>query len=113
LHNNQYVILYGFSILLIGLDSVFSTRFFGSYILAVIFSSHLNYLVNTVCHLKHFGYRSFETKDNSRNIWTLSFFTAGLSLHNNHHKDPGNPNFAKKWYEIDLSYLVICLLRKK
>ena len=41
----------------------------------------------------------------------LAFFTWGEGLHNNHHNNPKNPIFRKKWFEIDLSEPFIRLIK--
>ena len=65
--------------------------------------------VNTMGHL--FGYRNFDTKDFSRNNLILALLTWGEGLHNNHHFNPENPIFRKKWFEIDLSEPLIRLIK--
>lgn len=43
-----------------------------------------------------------------RNAMISSFiFLDGEFLHGNHHDDPANWNFSRKWYQIDLSALVL------
>lgn len=43
-----------------------------------------------------------------RNAMISSYiFLDGEFLHGNHHDDPANWNFSKKWYQIDLSALVL------
>jgi stearoyl-CoA desaturase (delta-9 desaturase) len=34
----------------------------------------------------------------------------GEGYHNNHHKHASSANFGVKWYEIDVTYLIIKLL---
>jgi stearoyl-CoA desaturase (delta-9 desaturase) len=64
-------------------------------------------------HTKLFGYQSFKTDDNSVNsIWTW-FISFGEAWHNNHHADPKNANFGKKWWELDPTYWLIRLIRNK
>lgn len=41
--------------------------------------------INVFCHSNEFGYRNFDTKDQSRNIPLLAYFTWGQGWHNNHH----------------------------
>ena len=59
------------------------------------------------------GYRNFETPDNSRNlpgnVWAL--LTCGESLHNNHHHVQNSPRFAARRSEIDLGYRYFRILR--
>jgi len=64
-------------------------------------------LVNLLCHYDFFGYRNYNTNDNSRNINWLSFLTWGLALHNNHHRNPNCYNFRNKSKEIDISGFII------
>jgi stearoyl-CoA desaturase (delta-9 desaturase) len=65
--------------------------------------------INTVSHL--FGYRNTETKDNSRCNFTLGYFVWGEGWHNNHHATPASASFQKKWWELDIGYQVIRLVR--
>jgi len=64
-------------------------------------------LVNWLCHDNIFGYKNFDTKDNSKNLPILSLFTWGLSLHENHHWDQTNPSHSVKWWEIDIAGEII------
>ena len=38
-----------------------------------VFTLHVTMAVNSVCHL--WGYRNYETKDNSRNSWWVALLT--------------------------------------
>jgi stearoyl-CoA desaturase (delta-9 desaturase) len=58
----------------------------------------------------YWGYRNFETKDNSRNIIPWAFILFGEELHNNHHAKPSNWSFRAKWFEIDPAAIFIQLL---
>jgi stearoyl-CoA desaturase (delta-9 desaturase) len=55
------------------------------------------------------GYRNFETDDGSRNSLCIDVLTCGELYQNNHHRHPGDPNFAQRWFEFDLTYPAICL----
>lgn len=53
------------------------------------------------------GYAHYrDLNDHSRNTLPLDFITFGELFQNNHHKAPNRMNFAHKWYEIDLVYVV-------
>lgn len=59
-----------------------------------------------LCHM-NIGYRNYKIKDESTNIWWWAILDFGEGLHNNHHADPGRWNLKDKWFEIDISGLVI------
>ncbi|MFA5490564.1 MAG: acyl-CoA desaturase [Candidimonas sp.] len=57
------------------------------------------------------GYRVAETNDKSVNNWFHALIAHGDGWHNYHHANPGNPKFGSKWWEFDLSYQIIKLIR--
>lgn len=69
---------------------------------------HATWFVNSATHM--WGYRSFRTDDNSRNLWWVSLLSFGEGWHNNHHAFQGSARHGLRWWEIDLTYLQIrCL----
>ena len=101
LQSHYYKIILG-TVLILGLIHPLLA---GAYFLATAICIQQNFLVNVICH-SNFGYRTFETKDRSRNVKALSFLSWGLSLHNNHHYDPGSYTLARQG-EIDISSYII------
>jgi stearoyl-CoA desaturase (delta-9 desaturase) len=71
----------------------------------VFITHHLTWSVNSVCH--QFGFRSFDTPDQSGNQWVVGLFGLGEGWHNNHHAFPESAFHGLRWYEIDLSGYVI------
>ncbi|MFC4161442.1 acyl-CoA desaturase [Chitinimonas lacunae] len=69
---------------------------------------HLTNAINSVTHL--WGYRNYDTRDSSRNSLWLGLLTLGEGWHNNHHADPAAARFGRRWWEIDLGWLLIALL---
>lgn len=59
-----------------------------------------------------YGYRNYDTSDQSRNTFLWDVFFVGETFQNNHHKYPNRLNFATRWYELDLGYPVIWVLSK-
>ena len=59
-----------------------------------------------------YGYANFDNKDHSKNTFFLDFMIMGECFQNNHHKFPNSPNFAKKWFEVDLTYPMIRVMSK-
>lgn len=53
------------------------------------------------------GYRNHKLYDTSTNMFPIDILMLGEGLHNNHHAQGQNPNFAQKWFEFDPSYAVI------
>jgi fatty-acid desaturase len=109
MHNWYYTLLLG-SMLLMWLAG--GWLLLGAYAVAFVVCIQQNLLVNVMCHHDGPGSRRYETRDHSRNIGWLSWLTWGLSLHNNHHADPGDFNFARGPREFDPSAYVIRLIRK-
>lgn len=71
----------------------------------VFFIHHVTWSVNSICHFS--GYRRFDIDDHSRNNPVLAILTLGESWHHNHHAFPRSASHGMRWYEIDLSALLI------
>ncbi len=67
---------------------------------------HVTWCGNSFPHV--FGYRNYETNDNSRNNAWVAIITSGEGWHNNHHADPNSATNRRRWWEIDLTYLLLC-----
>jgi stearoyl-CoA desaturase (delta-9 desaturase) len=65
-------------------------------------------IVNWCGH--RYGYRNFESRDDSRNTLPLDFVTLGELFQNNHHRHGQRANFAVKWFELDPTYQFIRVL---
>ncbi len=74
--------------------------------------SYAGTTVNALNHI-NFGYRNFDTKDNSHNNFVTGILCLGEGWHNNHHQDPANPNFGVKWWEFDIGYQFTKLIQQK
>jgi stearoyl-CoA desaturase (delta-9 desaturase) len=66
-------------------------------------------VINGVGHW--IGYRNGETKDQSRNIMPWGILIGGECLHNNHHLEPGNPRLSRRWFEFDIGWAYINILK--
>jgi fatty-acid desaturase len=78
--------------------------------LRVTLGLHATWLVNSATHM--WGSRRFNTRDHSRNSWWVALLTGGEGWHNNHHAHPVSARHGLKWYEIDVNYYGIWLLKK-
>ena len=69
------------------------------------------FIVNWFGHKS--GYRNFnELNDNSKNTLPIDLLMMGELYQNNHHKKPDNPNFAIRWFELDLGYIMYLFMKK-
>lgn len=76
-----------------------------------IYSWHITWGVNSISHL--WGYRNYNTNENSRNNWFIGLTTNGEGWHNNHHADPRSAVHGfGRWWELDVTYLSLCLMQK-
>ena len=66
---------------------------------------HTTWCVNSVTHI--WGYRNYETPDDSRNNPIIGLIAGGEGWHNNHHADPASARHGHTWWEFDLSWLTI------
>ncbi len=88
--------------------------FFGSSLMIwgvfvrTVFIWHATWSVNSVTHI--WGYRNYETDENSRNNILIGYLTNGEGWHNNHHADPRSSRHGHRSFELDLTYLTIRLL---
>lgn len=80
------------------------------YFVRQVFVLHSTWLINSATHV--WGYRNYETKDNSRNLWWVAMLTHGEGWHNNHHAQPVAAMHGHKWWEFDISYRIIWLMAK-
>jgi stearoyl-CoA desaturase (delta-9 desaturase) len=69
---------------------------------------HATYLVNSATHM--WGYRSHNTRDRSTNLWWVALLTLGEGWHNNHHAFPRSARHGLRWWEVDVTYLLIRFL---
>jgi stearoyl-CoA desaturase (delta-9 desaturase) len=73
-----------------------------------VFVFHATWLVNSAAHI--WGYRNYQTNDRSTNLWWVALVSFGEGWHNNHHAYQRSARHGLRWWEIDPTYLVVCLL---
>jgi stearoyl-CoA desaturase (Delta-9 desaturase) len=71
---------------------------------------HVTWSVNSVCHF--FGSRRFDVDDHSTNVAWLAIPSLGESWHHNHHAFPRSARHGLRWWELDLSALIIAALER-
>ena len=77
--------------------------------LRLVLVYHFTWLVNSATH--RWGYVSHPSHDNSRNNWWVAILTFGEGWHNNHHAYPSSARMGFRWWEIDLTWQHIRLLK--
>ncbi len=70
---------------------------------------HSTWMVNSASHM--WGYRNYKTTDDSRNNWLVAILAYGEGWHNNHHAYPRMAKHGHKWWEFDITWQAIKLLR--
>jgi stearoyl-CoA desaturase (delta-9 desaturase) len=66
---------------------------------------HVTYSINSLCHF--FGRKDYDSGDESRNLAWLAPLSMGESWHNNHHAFPTSAAHGLRWWQVDVSALVI------
>jgi stearoyl-CoA desaturase (delta-9 desaturase) len=95
----------GFSLLAIGGWGLVNWAIF----LRVVLGLHSTWLVNSATHM--WGNRRFATKDDSRNTWWVAALTFGEGWHNNHHAHPTSARHGLAWYEFDVTWIELKVLK--
>jgi len=78
------------------------------FLISTVLCAHGTFTINSLSHV--FGSRRFETSDTSRNNFLLALITLGEGWHNNHHHYQSSTRQGFRWYEIDISFYILCVL---
>ena len=66
-------------------------------------------VINGAAHW--WGYRNIKNGDSSRNLWPWAFWIGGEELHANHHDNGTAAKFSQKWWEFDIGWMYISVLK--
>lgn len=66
-------------------------------------------VINGLGH--YVGYRNFSSPDTSTNLVPIGILIGGEELHNNHHAYGTSAKFSSKWYEFDIGWMYISILK--
>lgn len=69
---------------------------------------HITWSVNSIGH--RWGYRNYDTRENSRNNLLIGLISNGEGWHNNHHADQRSAAHGHRWWEFDVTYATIVAL---
>ena len=78
--------------------------------LRLIYVLHVTWAVNSASHI--WGYRNYETRDDSRNLWWVGLLAFGEGWHNNHHAYQRLARHGHKWWELDVTYWVVLVMER-
>jgi stearoyl-CoA desaturase (delta-9 desaturase) len=81
-----------------------SVLIWGVFVRTVI-SWHVTFSVNSFSHI--WGFRSYDTPDDSRNNPLVGFLALGEGWHNNHHAFPRSARHGFAWWQFDVTWMLI------
>jgi stearoyl-CoA desaturase (Delta-9 desaturase) len=81
------------------------TGFLWGSLVRIFLLHHVTWSINSICHV--FGTRPFESHDESRNNAVMAVLGFGEGWHNAHHAFPASARHGLRWWELDVSWLVI------
>jgi stearoyl-CoA desaturase (delta-9 desaturase) len=84
--------------------------FVWAFFVSTVVVYHATYTINSLAH--QFGSRRFATTDDSRNNFWLALLTLGEGWHNNHHHYPAAIQQGFYWWEIDITYYVLWMMKQ-
>jgi len=111
LHRYYNLLIVGYSLLLFLIGGWYLMIFL--HWTPIVIAAVMSNIVNYAGHKKSWwgSYRRFALTDKSVNNWIWAIPTWGEAWHNNHHRFPKNYTTSQKWYEIDISGLIIKLIK--
>lgn len=75
----------------------------------VFVTHHVTWSINSICHI--FGKMDYQAGDQSRNNLVCGVLALGEGWHNNHHAFPTSARHGLKWWQLDISWIVITGMR--
>ncbi len=66
-------------------------------------------VVNGIGH--YWGYRNFASPDTSTNVFPIGILIGGEELHNNHHAYGTSAKFSSRWFEFDIGWGYLKILK--
>ncbi|MFQ5740187.1 MAG: acyl-CoA desaturase [Acidobacteriota bacterium] len=85
--------------------------YIGAFVIALLarifLVHHSTWFINSLAHM--WGSKPFSTEHSAVNNWILSLFTMGEGYHNYHHTFSGDYRNGVRWYQYDITKLLIWL----
>ena len=108
LHITVGISLFAIGYLFGGMELAWSLLVWGMFV-RLVGVLHATWMVNSASHM--WGYKNYETTDDSRNNWFVAIVAYGEGWHNNHHAYPRMAKHGHKWWEFDITWQAIRLLK--
>ena len=86
------------------------TAFFWAGLVRIALVHHVTWSINSVCHI--WGGRPNKTGDDSTNNPVVALVALGEGWHNNHHAFPFSARHGLRWWELDLTWILLRILEK-
>jgi len=74
----------------------------------VVWTWHVTWCVNSVSHV--WGFKDWNTPDNSMNNWLVGILAFGEGWHNNHHAFETSCRHGLRWWQLDVTWYFIKIL---
>ncbi len=103
------LLLFGMGYLFWGWQVGVSMLVWGLFV-RMVYVLHVTWCVNSASHI--WGYRNYDTADDSRNNWWVGLLAFGEGWHNNHHAFQRLARQGHKWWELDITYWAILLMER-
>ncbi|MFA9444559.1 acyl-CoA desaturase [Egicoccus sp. AB-alg6-2] len=81
------------------------TGFLWGGLVRIFLLHHVTWSINSICHV--FGTRPWAAHDESRNNPVMALLGFGEGWHNGHHAFPASARHGLRWWEFDVSWVVI------
>ncbi|MDY3559890.1 acyl-CoA desaturase [Gemmata sp. JC673] len=81
------------------------TGFIWGGLVRILLGHHATWSVNSICHL--WGTKPYASGDESRNNPLVGIAALGEGWHNNHHAFPLSARHGLKWWQFDMSWIII------
>lgn len=113
LHRYYFAINIAYSLLLFSIGGLYLMIFLHWAPAAI--TALMSNVVNYVGHKPNWlgSFRTYNLSDYSANNWLWAIPSWGEAWHNNHHRFPKRSYFGDKWYQIDISGLIIKFISSK
>jgi stearoyl-CoA desaturase (delta-9 desaturase) len=70
---------------------------------------HATFSVNSICHM--FGSKDYRSRDEARNNRLVALLVFGEGWHNNHHAFQTSARHGLRWWEVDMTYITIWMMK--